>query len=241
MDKLKNIGQTYTATRKIRIKRFHARWPSWVALVITAILYQALPPIFFWGPRGLMIGLVAVLSIPMVITFWHSKLDLSRYFGIGLISLITFYMIASVSRLVLAVLQGYIGPHHLLSSALALWTANVLVFALWYWSLDAGGPVKREAIGKSSITAFLFPQAQIALEADADLPVSIQNWEPHFIDYLFLAFNTSTAFSPTDTPVLSRWAKCMSMVQALISLTIIVMLAARGVGLLNPAGSYLVS
>jgi hypothetical protein len=241
MVKLKNISQATAEHHKIRMKRFHARWPAWVALIITAILYQALPPIFYWGPRGLMIGLVFMLTIPMIVTFWHSTLDLSRYFGLCVISLITVYMIASVTRLVLAVLGGYIGPQHLLSSAIELWVANVLIFALWYWSLDAGGPLKRETTGKTRLTAFLFPQAQISLVGHDAIPKSIQNWEPHFIDYLFLAFNTSTAFSPTDTPVLSRWAKCMSMVQALISLTIVVMLAARAVNILSPVSNYLVS
>ena len=153
----------------------------------------------------------------------------------------TAFLIASVIRLVEAVLQGYIGPQHLLASALALWAANVLIFALWYWNLDAGGPTHREIVEGSRITAFLFPQAQISLVGSGHTPLAVKNWEPHFIDYLFLSFNTSTAFSPTDTPVLSRWAKCMSMTQALISLTIIVMLAARAINILNPATNYLVS
>jgi uncharacterized membrane protein len=58
------------------------------------------------------------------------------------------------------------------------------------------------------------------------------SWSPHFIDYLFLAFNTSTAFSPTDTAVLSRWAKMVTMLQAVISLTIVVLLASRAVNIL---------
>ena len=58
------------------------------------------------------------------------------------------------------------------------------------------------------------------------------NWSPEFLDYLFLAFNTSTAFSPTDTPILDRWAKAMSMLQALLSLTILAILAARAINVL---------
>jgi len=150
-------------------------------------------------------------------------------------------MIISVSRLILAVLQGHIGPAHLLISALTLWATNILVFALWYWSLDGGGPAQRELKDEQNITAFLFPQMQITLSSDSNLPDSIKNWEPNFVDYLFLAFNTSAAFSPTDTPVLTRWAKCMSMIQAMISLTIIVMFASRAIGILAPNASYLVS
>jgi hypothetical protein len=223
------------------IKQFNARWPAWIALVVVAILYEALPPIFYWGPRGLMISLVVILITPMIITFWRSNMRLSRYFGLSVIILVTIYMIISIIRLIIAVLKGYIGPQHLLTSALALWSVNILIFALWYWSLDAGGQTQREAIEGKKITAFLFPQAQMSLMQTSHVSHTIKQWQPHFIDYLFLAFNTSTAFSPTDTPVLSRWAKCMSMVQAIISLTIVIMLAARAVNILNPVTNYLVT
>ncbi len=225
----------------LRIKRLKARWPAWVALLVVAILYEALPRIFYWGPRGLMISLVIVLSIPLMITLWRSSVRLNRLVSLCINILITLYMIASIIRLVVAVLQGHIGPEHLLMSALALWSSNVLIFALWYWNLDAGGPYQRESIDGGRIAAFLFPQTQILLTQPRNLPVSIKDWQPHFIDYLFLSFNTSTAFSPTDTPVISRWAKCMGMIQALISLTIIVMLAARAINILNPSANYLVS
>lgn len=224
-----------------RMQRLHVRWPAWVALVIVSILYEALPPIFYWGPRGLMISLVFVLLIPTVVTFWHNKMDLSRYFGLLVNVLTTTYLIASLVRLVQAVMAGHIGPQHLISSALALWIANILIFAIWYWSLDAGGPLKREFINNAHVTAFLFPQAQISVFGDNKLPSALKNWQPQFIDYLFLAFNTSTAFSPTDTPVLSRWAKIMGMIQAMISLTIVIMLVARAISILDPAASYLVS
>ena len=57
-------------------------------------------------------------------------------------------------------------------------------------------------------------------------------WSPNFTDYLFLAFNTSTAFSPSDTPALARWAKGLMMLQSLISLTVLALLAARAVNML---------
>jgi hypothetical protein len=213
----------------------------WLALIIVAILYEALPKTLYWGPRGLMISLVIVLMVPTIVTYWRSHFRINRALGLIVNVLITLYMVISVTRIVYAVLQGHIGPAHLLSSALVLWVTNILVFALWYWNLDAGGPNRREASAGGKIAAFLFPQAQIALTLADHLPNSIKNWEPNFIDYLFLSFNTSTAFSPTDTPVLTRWAKCLCMLQALISLTIIVMLAARAINILNPTANYLVS
>lgn len=216
-------------------------WPAWIALIITALLYEALPKVFYWGPRGVMISLVTLLIIPLIITHWSMSSRIHRILSLSINVLITTYMIMSVSRLIMAAFEGYIGPIHLLISALMLWTTNVLVFALWYWSLDRGGPAKRALRDELNQTAFLFPQMQITLSSDKDLPDSIKSWEPSFIDYLFLSFNTSAAFSPTDTPVLTRWAKCMSMIQAMISLTIVVMLAARAINILSSQTKYLVS
>ncbi|WP_245614199.1 hypothetical protein [Legionella massiliensis] len=217
------------------------RWPALLALFTLALLYQALPTVFYWGPRGLMIGFVAVLTIPMIITHYHENHRTHRVLALSVNVWITLYIIISVARLVIAELEGQIGPKHLLLSSVVLWVANILLFALWYWNLDAGGPTKRASKEQSGLTAFMFPQTQISLVQDKNLPSSISQWMPNFIDYLFLAFNTSTAFSPTDTPVLSRWAKCMSMIQALISLTIVLMLAARAVNILSPDVNYFVS
>jgi uncharacterized membrane protein len=105
-----------------------------------------------------------------------------------------------------------------------------LVFALWYWRLDAGGPYQRDKEPGHSNGAFLFPQMTMSKEALRE--AGQQDWSPDFVDYLFLAFNTSTAFSPTDTLVLARWAKILMMLQALLSLLIIALLAARAVNIL---------
>jgi hypothetical protein len=121
-------------------------------------------------------------------------------------------------------------PQELLRSAAALWITNILVFASWYSRLDAGGPRARELRGVHTDGAFLFPQ--MILTRDAKRGIGEQCWSPGFVDYLFLAFNTSTAFSPTDSPVLSSWAKLLMMVQALISFATVALLAARAVNIL---------
>ena len=119
----------------------------------------------------------------------------------------------------------------LLLSAAALWITNILVFASWYWRLDAGGPRARELRGGGHTDgAFLFPQ--MTLNPQTRHAMGEQDWSPNFVDYLFLAFNTSTALSPTDSPVLSRWAKLLMMLQSLISLATIALLAARAVNIL---------
>jgi len=101
---------------------------------------------------------------------------------------------------------------------------------LWYWRLDAGGPHGRDLRFGHPDGAFLFPQMTMQPESKED--AGQHGWSPNFFDYLFLAFNTSTAFSPTDAPVLARWAKMLMMVQSLISLMVIALLAARAVNIL---------
>ena len=97
-------------------------------------------------------------------------------------------------------------------------------------ALDAGGPHQRDKTSEHTNGAFLFPQTTMTKQAlrDADQ----QDWTPNFVDYLFLAFYTSTAFSPTDAPFLARWAKTLMMPQSLLSLLIIALRAAGAVNIL---------
>jgi hypothetical protein len=200
------------------------RWPAFVAMVTVALLYLALPDRLSVGPRWGLLAVVILLLIPIITTYRLGHLNVTRILTFAANGAITLALIGSLVLLV----EGL--PHHkdppgtLLFSAAALWITNVLVFGLWYWKLDAGGPLGRERPGGPP-SSFLFPQ--MLRQSDAD-----QKWSPEFIDYLFLAFNTSTAFSPTDTAVLSRWAKAAMMLQSLISLSIIALLAARAVNVL---------
>lgn len=147
-----------------------------------------------------------------------------------LLTIITLAMIVSLSLLIGALPDHKQSPKSLLLSAAALWSTNILVFAAWYWRLDAGGPNARDLTRVHTDGAFLFPQ--MTMDQEAKLAAGEQCWRPGFVDYLFLAFNTSTAFSPTDVPVLSRWAKLMMMVQSSISLATLALLAARAVNIL---------
>jgi uncharacterized membrane protein len=139
-------------------------------------------------------------------------------------------MVWSLGRLVAALPSRRQTPLALLESAAVLWIVNILVFASWYWRLDGGGPTARELRGTHTDGAFLFPQMTLTPETKSEM--GEETWTPAFVDYLFLAFNTSTAFSPTDVPVLSRWAKGLMMLQSLISLATIALLAARAVNIL---------
>jgi hypothetical protein len=139
-------------------------------------------------------------------------------------------MIIYLALLIRALPSHLETPQELLKSATALWLSNILVFASWYWRLDAGGSHKRAQQADHSRSAFLFPQMTMAPERRH--AAGLQKWSPNFIDYLFLAYNTSTAFSPIDVPVLSRWAKVLMMQQSIISLMVIALLAARAVNIL---------
>jgi uncharacterized membrane protein len=132
--------------------------------------------------------------------------------------------------LIIALPQHTETPIELLSSAACLWATNVLVFALWYWRLDAGGPHHRDKRAAHTDGAFLFPQMTLSPQARREM--GEHEWSPNFFDYLYIAFNTSTAFSPTDTPVLARWGKVLMMLQSVISLTVLALLAARAVNIL---------
>jgi hypothetical protein len=173
-------------------------------------------------------AIIVTLLVPTIAAHYMEFHRLNEVLGFIESTVVTIGMIASVALLISGLPSHREQPAELLLSAAALWVTNVLVFALWYWRLDAGGPHGRDRRRGHDEGAFLFPQ--MALHPDA--PMSKIGWKPNFLDYLFLAFNTSTAFSPTDVPVLTRWAKVLMMLQSLISLTVLALLAARAVNIL---------
>jgi uncharacterized membrane protein len=202
-----------------------------VALLGAGGLYAALPTsLLIGGPRWLLPLIVLVLVVPTEITHHRGQHHLNQTLGYILNSIVTLAMIASLALLIDALPEHRVNPRELLRAAAALWSTNIIIFASWYWRLDAGGPHQRAQTPGHSDGAFLFPQ--MTMDREAKVAAGEHEWEPNFVDYLFLAFNTSTALSPTDVPVLSRWAKVLMMIQALISLIVIVLLAARAVNIL---------
>jgi hypothetical protein len=206
------------------------RWPAVIALFAVGGLRFALPAELAAGPQWLMILIVGVLIVPTVVARRRGNHLLNQVLGYLITSILTLDMGWSLYLLIAALPSHKEAPQTLLISAASLWVTNVLVFASWYWRLDAGGPRAREIRGVHTDGAFLFPQ--MTLDQAAKKQMGEECWSPGFVDYLFLAFNTSTAFSPTDVPVLSRWAKMLMMVQSLISFTTVALLAARAVNIL---------
>ena len=208
------------------------RWPAVVSLLAVGGLYEALPRAISVGsmPRWSLLILVALLLVPTILTFRTDHHHLNQIFGFTVLGVVTVALVWSLYLLVISLPTHTLPPEALLRSAAALWATNVLVFAMWYWRLDAGGPHLRDLRPGHHEGSFLFPQ--MAMDAESRELTGQLHWSPQFVDYLFLAFNHSTALSPTDTAVLTRWAKVLVMVQAMVSLTTIALLAARAVNIL---------
>ncbi|HET6977158.1 MAG TPA: hypothetical protein VFI24_12595 [Pyrinomonadaceae bacterium] len=206
-------------------------WPPLAAMLAVGGLYAALPNTLLAGaPRWLLVAIIIGMLIPMLIFHYIGNHALHQTLGYFLNSIVTTALIFSLTLLLKEVTEHQVTPPQLLRSAASLWMANILIFASWYWRLDGGGPQERARTTGHTDGAFLFPQ--MTMPPEAKIAAGEQEWEPNFVDYLFLAFNTSTAFSPTDVPVLSRWAKSLMMIQALISLLVIALLAGRAVNIL---------
>ncbi len=206
------------------------RWHAMVAIFAVGGLRLALPRELAVGPDWLFLVIIGALAAFYLAAAQLDKPKLCTFLGYLVVAIVTADMTWSLCLLVAALPQHKETPLALLRSAGELWITNIIVFASWYWRLDAGGPYAREQRGEHTDGAFLFPQMMLSQETQ--VAMGEDEWSPGFIDYLFLAFNTSTAFSPTDSPVLSRWAKVLMMVQSLISLATVVLLAARAVNIL---------
>lgn len=208
----------------------HTRWPAFVAALAICGLYYALPEHLTIGPGWLLAVITMTLLIPTTVFHRKGQLQLNEIFAYASLLAITLGLISSLVLLVMRLPQHKDPPVELLRAASALWVSNILLFASWYWRLDGGGPNERDRHGTHLDGAFLFPQ--MLMDPKLKKQMGEEFWSPGFVDYLFLAFNTSTAFSPTDVPVLTRWAKLLMMVQSMISLATVALLAARAVNIL---------
>ncbi len=198
------------------------RWAALAGALAIGILYLALPEKLTFGPSWLLLVIEAVLLLPFLLAsiFRHPlRHIMARITGLTLLGVVTAGLAGSITLLIytLPTEKGVV----LLRSAALLWCTNILVFALWYWEIDGGGPRKRLNSGHQA-TDFMFPQ-----QVDGNST----KWAPHFVDYLFLAFTDATALSPADTFPLTRPAKALMMIEAVLSMIIIVLLAARAVNI----------
>ncbi len=210
--------------------RTEPRWPAFIALAIALVLvttlpshYQVAPKWFPWTVLSIVAGsMMAVTLVPASI-FWHR---LERRVVLTLFTISCGINILTVGRLVGDMIthkHGY-SSITLLESGTAIWTVNILLFALLYWQLDSAGPIARAA-GASGAADFHFSEAA----AETTPP-----WEPGFVDYLYLAFAAATSFTPPDyaRPSTHR-AKMVLMLQSTISLTTLFLIASRAIATLS--------
>ena len=208
---------TVTATA-----RAESRWPAAGAVAAAAAVHLSLPTGLTLGQQYLLPGLEAVL-LAAVLVANPRKLTVesrdARILSLVLVLVVASGNAAALSRLVDAMLHGH-GPsgRSLILSAAGIWVINVLVFALTYWELDRGGPHARSTAGGGRAD-LLFPQ---------EAP-----WAPAFLDYLYVAYTNSTAFSPTDTMPLTWRLKTLMMVQSSLALVTLAIVAGRAVNILG--------
>ena len=213
-----------------RPTRGEPRWTSAIAILLVAASQFGLPERLAVKPRYLFpaveLALLAVLVL-MNPGRLERRDPLLRRCSLGLTAVLFAVNAWSGGALVADLLRGHSSdsPGTLLGSGGLIYAVNLVVFALWYWELDRGGPVARGQ-GLNAFPDFLFPQMQAGDLVDP-------NWEPMFLDYLYVSFTNVTAFSPTDTLPLSRWAKVLMMLQAAMSVLLVALVIARAVNVLH--------
>jgi uncharacterized membrane protein len=207
------------------------RWPASLALVGAIALYLILPPrlISGLGPRWLVPALEGALLVALQVAHLRpgarDTVQL-RAAALVLIALVNTANVVSLVELVRDLLDNHSpGGRALVYASVPIWITNVLVFALWYWELDRGGPVARLRPRRRQ-PDFLFPQMSTP-------GCTTPGWRPTFFDYLYTSFTNATAFSPTDTMPLTAWAKLLMMVQSLASLLTVVVVVSRAINILQ--------
>jgi uncharacterized membrane protein len=213
-----------------RLSRGEQRWPFVLAFVVMIALQLGLPERYSLGPRW-VVPAAEVLVIGALVAANPGRLEkrtaMLRRLSLALIGVASLGTAWSVFRLVADIAGGADtgSAATLLRAGAAIWLINVLTFTVWYWELDRGGAPERAA-GTDPYPDLLFPQMTAPDMAPGD-------WRPQFADYLYLAFTNATAFSPTDTLPLSRWAKLTMMLQSAISLVTAALVIAKAVNALG--------
>ena len=212
------------------LTRGERRWPFALAFVVMIALQLTLPERYSLGAWWVLPAIELVVIGALVAANpgrLERRTPMLRRLSLSLIAVASLGTAWSVVKLVTAIVGGGDtgSAADLLAGGAAIWLINVLTFAVWYWELDRGGAPERAA-GTEPYPDFLFPQMTAPSLAPKD-------WRPQFADYLYLAFTNATAFSPTDTLPLSRWAKLTMMLESAISLVTAALVIAKAVNALG--------
>jgi hypothetical protein len=230
------VGDDMTSAGKVLEPAWRAahegenRLPVAAVVAVAVVLQVVLPARFTFQPEWVLPALEGVLLIalsianPRRITRTSSAI---RAASVGLVALVSLANGWSAGRLAKAILEQHGGhaPIPLLADGGAIYLTNIIVFALWYWEWDRGGPVAR-AQGQRKYPDFLFAHMTAPELAPKD-------WRPSFFDYFYLSFTNATAFSPTDTLPLAVWAKMLMMAQSVVALVTVALVVSHAVNILQ--------
>ena len=209
--------------------RGEPRWPISLVVLTVIFLQWTLPASLNVANAKLVCGLEAVILVVVNIlnpSRISSHETWPRRLNLALLILMSVANLVSIGNLIHELLiSGVSDAKELLLTGGAIWLTNVVVFALWYWEFDRGGPGAR-AEARNHVPDFMFPQM-----SDPDL--AEPHWAASFFDYLYLSFTNSSAFSPTDVLPLRRWAKALMLTQSLTSLVVVALVIARAVNILH--------
>ena len=205
-------------------------WHVQIAMLAAIVLQLLLPNDFFVGSRYVIPVIEFILLAALSLTTPRERIFRSLTRRVNAILLVIITSAANTYALGMVVDKLLNGKHvangrTLILAAINIYLTNVIIFALWYWEMDGGGPGERQRIQKYE-QDFMFPQNQ-------NESYKHPEWRPTFIDYLYVSSTNAMAFSPTDTMPLSRRAKMLMLVQAAISLITIALVAARAVNILG--------
>jgi hypothetical protein len=213
-----------------RLTEGEPRWQVTVAIGVALTLQGLLPEHLVLGPRWLLPSLGGALVIGIFATHPTPRINRTsrvlRILSLAVIGTISIANGYSAYRLIDELLRGGVtDATRLLLTGAGIWLTNVIAFSLWYWEFDRGGPAAR-ALAMRPYPDFQFPQMENPTLAPKD-------WEPFFVDYLYLSFTNALAFSPTDVMPLSRWAKLTMLAQSGVSVLLVLLVIARAVNILK--------
>jgi uncharacterized membrane protein len=221
--------QLENARVRDRVERGDPYWPAQLAVAVAIALDLALAHQITIGPRWLLPGVEGVLLGALIVVAparatTHRVGE--RRFALGVIGVVSLVNVVLLDRLVNELISGgQVRGHALILSGAVLWATNVLLFAVWYWEMDRGGPVARYQ-NTHAMVDFEFPQMDNPQFAP-------KGWRPGFLDYLYLSLTNSTAFSPTDTMPLTHTAKIVMAIQSVTALLTVGLVIARAVNILG--------
>jgi hypothetical protein len=203
-------------------------WPGQLAMLGCLGLYALLPQRLAFGPNGLLpVAELAALVVLVVATRRDLGVGLRRGLTLGLLVVVTSTNLVSLGLLVRYLLEGgHARGNDLVAGGVLIWSTNLLVFAVWYWWLDRGGPLNAEGSRSPGLPDLLFPPM-------TDEKYAAPGWKPTFFDYLFVSLTNESAFSPTDTLPLTLRVKLLMGIQATAALVTVGVIIARAVNILG--------